>query len=441
VLELNALGRDPNVNIRIEDLAKVFSQHLSPRLLDLLEIAAYVYTADCATDRGEDWTDNHSTEPWERDFRFVIPVRDLSFWERIEIQSLLSQFLQFLSDDKYSFKFCALDADRPSQTYLEFGTDEDWPFHGVDRVLMFSGGLDSLAGAIETASAGENLVLVTHRPMAVLAKRVGDLFSKLRRKYPVKMIHIPVWVNKQKGLDHEDTQRTRSFLFSALGTIVAESVRARGVRFFENGVVSLNLPIADEVLRARASRTTHPLALYLLTEFYRLILERDFEIDNPYVFKTKADIVSIIAKNGGNDLISSTCSCARPGLFKSKTQWHCGTCSQCIDRRIAIIAAGQAEYDLDTDYKSDVFVGARTEGYEKNMAVNYLRHGLELYRMSDEEMAAKFNLELGRAARCFPKQREAAQQFIRLHRRHGEMVYNVVNQELAQNSERILEAK
>src|SRR5439155_14483881 len=36
----------------------------SPRLVDLLEIASYVFSADCATSRGSEWTDDYSTEAW-----------------------------------------------------------------------------------------------------------------------------------------------------------------------------------------------------------------------------------------------------------------------------------------------------------------------------------------------------------------------------------------
>src|SRR4051812_281648 len=54
-VELRTHGPQANVNVRLEDLAKVFDQHLSPRLEDLLEIAAYVYTADCATRRAGNW--------------------------------------------------------------------------------------------------------------------------------------------------------------------------------------------------------------------------------------------------------------------------------------------------------------------------------------------------------------------------------------------------
>lgn len=118
---------------------------------------------------------------------------------------------------------------------------------------MFSGGLDSLAGVVEMARAGANLVLVSHRPVSTLDARQKRLFRELQKQFPGQLIHIPVWINKAQSFGRESTQRTRSFLFSALGTLVAQSVRARGLRFYENGVVSLNLPIAQEALRARAS--------------------------------------------------------------------------------------------------------------------------------------------------------------------------------------------
>lgn len=425
VVALDSLGSNSNVTLKVEDVAKVFSKHLSPRLVDLLEIASYVFSADCATSRGTAWTDNDSTEQWTRDFVFVIPVRDLQFWCQQEVSRLLGQILLFLSNDRCSFRFVPLTQDRPSQGYLDFADEEDWPFQGVERVLMFSGGLDSLAGAVETASRNQNLVLVSHRSVSTVNLRQRQLYKALKTVCSTETIHIPVWVYKESSLGREHTQRTRSFLFSALGTAVAESVKAGGVRFFENGVVSLNIPVADEVLRARASRTTHPRVLELFTSLYKLVLGRDFTVDNPYIFKTKVEVITSLAERNAQQLIPLTCSCAHTA-FKSKNQWHCGTCSQCIDRRIAILAADQAQNDSESDYVSDVFTGARKAGYEQNMAVNYARHAIELHQMSQDDIATRFNRDLARASRTFPKPREAAEEFIKMHQRHADMVHEVI---------------
>ena len=98
-------------------------------------------------------------EPWARDFAFVIAVREPEFWGSPQITGRLTELLGFLSNDKYSFTFVPLEQDRPNQQqYLEFGDREDWPFYSPERVIMFSGGLDSLAGAVESARKGASVV-------------------------------------------------------------------------------------------------------------------------------------------------------------------------------------------------------------------------------------------------------------------------------------------
>jgi len=81
-IELNSADSNPNVNIRFENVARVFQRHLSSRLTDLLEIAAYVYAADCSAQRGKQWMDGYSAEPWSRDFAFAIAVREPDFGVR-----------------------------------------------------------------------------------------------------------------------------------------------------------------------------------------------------------------------------------------------------------------------------------------------------------------------------------------------------------------------
>lgn len=437
IVRLATFGDEQNVNVRIEDVAQAFSKDLSPRLEDLLEIAAYLYAADSSAKREGAWTDD-AVEPWQRDFRFVIPVKDLSFWQREDVQQLMIAAITFISNDKVSFEFVQASDARPRQGFLEFGRDDRWPFMGVPRVLMFSGGLDSLAGALETASRNENLVLVSHRSVSIMDSRQKSLFSEMKKRLSVPMIRVPVWLNKGKILGRESTQRTRTFLFWALGVLVAESVKADGVRFFENGIVSLNLPIADEVVGARASRTTHPHALHLLGRLGSLITNRDLPVDNPYFFKTKKDIVETLAKVDGQDLIQFTTSCARTGLFRSGTQWHCGVCSQCIDRRIAILAAGQETREAEFDYKTDVFVGPREDGYERNMAINYVRHCVELFSMTREEIAQHFSLEVSRAVRHEERRSEAADQIVSAHKRHAEDVMSMLEEQLRVHAGKLL---
>ena len=416
VIKLDTQGPNPNVYLKLEDVAKVFLKQMTPRLTDLLEIASYVYAADTAAQRGQSW---------KRDFQFIISVRDFDFWTQPDVSSMLTNLLKFITDDVYAFEFRQITEDRPLQEYLAFDENDEWPFYDVDKVVMFSGGLDSLAGAVEMASEGRKLVLVSHRPAAVITSRQRDLFDKLKETFSSPMLHIPVCINKRGDLRREASQRSRSFLYSALGFVMSQSLRGSGVLFYENGIVSLNLPVADEVLGSRATRTTHPWALGLLSEFYSLFSEKKISIENPFILMTKRDVVSRISSLGAGDLIKLTCSCSRT-MYQSKNQRHCGTCSQCIDRRIAIIAAGQEHNDIETDYGSDVFTGPRKNGYEQNMAVNYIRHAVELCKMSNEEIGSRFGSEILRAVRGKAQPEQAAHQIINMHRRHGEIVEGVV---------------
>jgi hypothetical protein len=56
----------------------------------------------------------------------------------------------------------------------------------------------------------------------------------------------------------ESSQRSRSFFFVALGAVVARIIGTNRIRLYENGIVSGNLPIAENVIGARATRSTHP---------------------------------------------------------------------------------------------------------------------------------------------------------------------------------------
>lgn len=430
ILRLDAISGDGDTNLRLSNITEALKNSLPNRLVDLLEIATYVYTADCDVSRELAWLDDKSTEPWTREFEMVVPVRELGFWQCEEVVRALTSALEFLSSDHFRFRFVPLLKQRFVDGYLEQVQLEDEPFYGADRVIMFSGGLDSLAGAVETAARGEPLVLVSHRPAPQIGKRQQKLVAALGNEFPVPIRHIPVWVNKT-GHDNEPTQRTRSFLFGALGVAVAQMMKAGGVRFYENGVISLNWPLAEEAKLSRASRTTHPETLHKLKHLFRFVTGRDdFALDNPFIFHTKTDVVRSIADAGKEKLIDLSCSCART-MFQSAVQPHCGTCGQCIDRWVALSATGLLSQGHRDDYALDPFTARRGRTYEYNVAVNYVRMASEMADQDENWFSCTYGLELARAAKCFPNASDAAQRFIAMHQRHSIAVLAVVEEQLA----------
>jgi hypothetical protein len=84
-------------------------------------------------------------------------------------------------------------------------------------------------------------------------------------------------------------------------------------------------------------------------------------------------------------------------------------------------------------------MGPRKAGPESNMAVDYVRHALELCQGSAQELAIRFNAEISRAVRHEAKCSEAAAKIIAMHKLHGEMVQRVLGEKIAERTPELLE--
>src|SRR5437899_211214 len=90
-------GVKPNIKVGLPQFVEQV-YHLPPRVLDLLEIAAYVYCADRRIFRGsKDLLEYHS---WPRSLHFVMRVRDPDFWQQPDVVGGLEALLLFLSGNK-----------------------------------------------------------------------------------------------------------------------------------------------------------------------------------------------------------------------------------------------------------------------------------------------------------------------------------------------------
>jgi hypothetical protein len=68
------------------------------------------------------------------------------------------------------------------------------------------------------------------------------------------------------------------------------------------------------------------------------------------------------------------------------------------------------------------------------MATDYVRHALELDRMSEEELGIRFNLEFSQAVRNEEQRGASVQAYIAMHKRHASSVDMVVKQQMAIHS-------
>jgi hypothetical protein len=267
--ELSTTGPNPNINLKIEDISKRLVIDVPDLLADLIEIATYVFVADQVTTRGGDRF-LHMGRRWRRKFRFVIAVREPNRWSSPEVLGGLTDLLSFLSEDYFRFEFLPL-PDAPSfKSYLDLNK-EDAGTPNASEVILFSGGLDSLAGAVdELAAHARRLVLVSHRSSPTMFERQKYLARVLQERFPGRLLHVPVQITTGGGLRvAEYTQRTRAFLFAAIATAVALIVGAHRIRFFENGIMSFNLPIAPQIVGTRATLFIRLRAWSVADEFGR----------------------------------------------------------------------------------------------------------------------------------------------------------------------------
>jgi 7-cyano-7-deazaguanine synthase in queuosine biosynthesis len=423
-------GPKQNVRLRVQDISKRLVGNIPDELADLLEVASYVYAADSAISRGGPSGARMGAQ-WRRTFRFVIPVRCPNLWASAPVSSALIETLGFLSEDDYHFEFTSLNESVQTQAYFELPSEGDEGFT-PDEVILFSGGLDSFAGAVEELEVGgKSVALVSHHSASKIAAAQKHLISELHNRLgPKRLLHIPVFVNMTDGLSHETTHRIRSFLFAALGAVTARLFDLDRIRFFENGVLSLNLPPLAQVVGTQATRTTHPQALAGFRAVLSSLLDRPFEIVNPFMWLTKAEVVERIAVNKFADQIRHTRSCTRVHGMTTLHP-HCGRCSQCLDRRFAILAAGLAHEDPEEAYGVALFTDERPVGPDREMALAYVQAATDIDRMDDVAFFARYG-EVQRAVGFFTEPTDAvAERILALHKRHAAAVCRVFDETTA----------
>lgn len=418
-------GQKPTFRLETETIEAKALRELDPVHLDLMEIASTVFAADGAIQRGG------STRPrmgadWYRRFDFDIPVRCPEIWQRDEVSAALREAVETLTEDSVSFRFTPAAPEPVPEPYLDL--DPAGATFEADEVVLFSGGLDSFAGALELlATTSSRVILVTHRSAQKAITRQVKLGEYLAERSPGRVLHVHVLARRAGHTARDSTQRSRTLLYSALGQAVAHALGAGRVSFFENGIVSHNLPLSPQIVGTMATRTTHPLALRNINRLMQLVLPGAVPIENRFQWLTKSEVVSRIDKYGASGQIRQAVSCTsireQDGL-----RTHCGQCTQCFDRRFAILHAGLGEHDPDETYATDVLFGERGSERSMTMAVEWTRHALGLRELDQQGFMERFGQEVSRILRGHPDLpgRTALDLALKMHHRQSSVVREVL---------------
>lgn len=424
-IAMDVHGAAKNVNLRIDYISRTMLGNVPDLLIDLLELAAYVYCADQRLVRGSDKLTKFG-ENWRRSLRFSVPVRHLEVWQDPDVQELLVDTLGFLSDDSYEFDFRRAEAPvQPRELYFPDLIDTSAEH---DDVALFSGGVDSFAGTVnDIVTLGKSVTLVGHYSSTKVRAVQEVLIEGLKQRgFDRRVSYIPVWVSNENVRAREFTQRTRSFLFACLGLVVARMSGKDRFSFYENGVVSINPPLAGDVVGGRATRTTHPKVLRGLESLFSLLLDRQIDIQTPLQWLTKKEVTQKIKEAGMADMLGETVSCTRPRKW-TETQKHCGVCSQCIDRRFAVLAAGMGDHEPAENYMRDLLLADRSADDDLRMALSYVSFFQRVATTPKERFLVDFP-EVVSALDRFPglSTEDAGDRVYDLFQRHAKAVEEVI---------------
>jgi hypothetical protein len=316
----------------LDDLAKlgVFPSEIG---VDLLVLAGHIHAADTRISRTTE-----SQDTWTREIRLVVPVSDVARWSATI--PLLQRMLNFLTGDRWTLGF------RPRPTGFQRTVAIRPPratASPFSSLALFSGGLDSLIGAIDILEEGATPLFISHAGEGATSDTQNALFRNLKRHYRRPFDRLRVWMNFPKGLvrnvDFENTTRARSFLFFAAGVFAATGLPGGfTLRVPENGLRALNVPLDPLRLGALSTRTTHPFYMARWNDLLAA-LGVSGRVENPYWNQTKGEIVAqcpnrpVLA-----DLASTSLSCSSPtkGRWAGRSTEHCGYCLPCLIRRAAL---------------------------------------------------------------------------------------------------------
>ena len=326
---------------------------------DLLVVAAHVHAADTRISRASE-----SQDGWTREIRLVVPVSDPGRWQ--QATPVLKRALEFLTGDKWELGFRA----RPKgfEALIKRARLPVVPFDGIS---LFSGGLDSLIGAIDALKAGGVPLLVSHAGEGAVSKSQEVCFDGLRTAFPkTQFDRLRVWMSFKGDLlgtaGKEDSTRGRSFLFFSLGVAAGTALaRPFTLKVPENGLIALNVPLDPLRLGALSTRTTHPFYMARWNELLK-VLGIDGQVDNPYWDKTKGEMVAACADKAFlKKLAPLSLSCSSPSKGRwqpgGSPQGHCGYCLPCLIRRASLRGTDSTAYGI-ADLKAQPLDTGQAEG-------------------------------------------------------------------------------
>ena len=318
--------------------------------IDFLFISAVIYCIDKLVPRSA------SIDNWTRQFQVEIPVSNAGLWN--QNAGGFNNAISFLTGDFWKISYRDLDCRliRPKKVRYRLFTEETIP----RTISLFSGGLDSLIGAIDLLESNTETTIkfVGHYDPAIGGPGSDQkrLIKELKKYYGNRVKFVQVRVG-QNPSGEETTFRSRSILFIGLGIYVASAAgESIDMIMPENGNIALNVPLTPSRRGACSTRTAHPFFLKSIDQVLQNIGFTN-RVLNPYELKTKGECVKqCLNQELLGNIANLSVSCAKSHhriTWIRRTARQCGRCMPCIYRRAALHKIG-----FDTEiYGRDICMG------------------------------------------------------------------------------------
>lgn len=314
------IGRD--LKIDPQALQDYCAELLSDAEHDLVVLCGVVTFADRVVRR-------RRASGWAREMEITLPVCAPEIWRQDHVYAALVDALEFVTGDSWRFNFVPGGAktavDQPSFKL------SDGPY----IVLPSSDGMDSYLQwqllIAEEIGCSTLRVQTSNRATNETRNKAIDALGAPQHQ----RLRLPI--STTVGNHPEPTYRTRTFLYFCMAALAAVKSKSRRVVIGENGVGALG-PSMIRYGNECPHRTSHPGFTRRLETFLNALLASDLKFEHPQIFRTKGEVLIHATRLGVNGW-EKTNSCVRGPRDKLENM-GCGTCSGCLLRRTAILAAG-----------------------------------------------------------------------------------------------------
>jgi hypothetical protein len=348
-------------------------------VLDFLFMASVFYATDKFVRR------KTTEDKWTRDIKIRIPVYELTRWQTVKEN--LDKCMSFLTGDIWDIEFYLNTSPLHRPTERKRLPRRVLPRVQADTVCLFSGGLDSLVGAIDWLESNPqgNILLVGHYDGQVSGPKTDqrNLFNHLQQQYSNRIDSLQIRAG-QNPSGKETTFRSRSILFLAIGIYAAASIGENiPLLIPENGTIALNVPLTPSRRGTCSTRTAHPNYLGMLSHILQSVGISN-PILNPLGMKTKGEAI-IQCKNQQvlQNAIPDSVSCGKSG---HKSSWRrrdakgCGRCVPCIFRRASlhVINADTEIYGIDICSDEINLTGNKVSVNDFRAVLSFLGHNYSI---------------------------------------------------------------